>query len=488
MTGMSDWIEKEMGTVDFGDRRLDARLRRLLERKWQRPGESLSAAGHAEAMAASRFFAHGKVSAEKILAVHRASTLERVRCGGHQRVLLVQDTTECDYSSRKKLVGTGPLAGPQRRGFFVHNHMVVTPERLPLGLWDSSIYARQDAEHGKSADCKNRPIEEKESMRWLEGYRHACALAEQANGCQVISVSDREGDIYEVFAEHHRCRAQDRSAAELLIRSKVDRCLEPLDHTEPAAKSDKIRARLEAASVLGTVTFNVPQAIQRNKKVKGSRQPPVERTARTVEQEVKAVRLLLKPPHRRTGGTLPAVELTVVQARETNPPPGEDPLVWVLLTTLPVETFEHAEEVLELYLCRWEVELLHKVIKSGCRLEEMQQRHDFTLRPAIALYLIIGWRLLYVMRLGRVCPELPCDLVFDENEWKSVVVVLKGRAAPSTKPTMAEMVLMIAKLGGYLGRKKDPPPGLKAMWIGMSRLADFALSWERFGPASTAPA
>lgn len=492
---LNAWIEEEFGDIDFADARLDQRLRRLLAHKWQNPQQSFSAAGHAEAMAASRFFENTNVTPEKILAAHRVGTLERIRSGQHPRVLLLQDTTECDYSTHKELLGVGPLSSPDRRGFFAHNHLVVTPERLPLGLWDTLIYARDDAEHGKSADCKNRPIEEKESFRWLEGYRHACALAGQAPACQVISVSDREADIYEVFAEYWQRREQGLPVAELLIRSKFDRCLEPFEEASvPAASTptaaptpgqEKIRSRLAAAPVLGTVKFRVPQATQRNKKVKGSRQPPVQRSAREVEQEARAIRIRLKPPHRSAaaGGPLPPVELTVVEARESNPPAGEEPLVWVLLTTLPVDTFEQAAEVLHLYLCRWEIELFHKVLKSGCRLEEMQQRYDFTLLPAIVLYMLVAWRLLYVMRLGRACPELPCDLVFDESEWKSVVVVLKGRAALQHKPSVGEMVLMIAKLGGYLGRKNDPPPGMKSMWIGMTRLADFALCWERFQPA-----
>jgi hypothetical protein len=495
------WIEEEFGEVDFADARRDERLRRLLAHKWQNPQQSFSAAGHAEAMAASRFFENTNVTPEKILAAHRARTRERIQAGEHRRVLLVQDTTECDFTTHKKLLGTGPLSSPDRRGFFAHNHLVVTPERLPLGLWDTLIYARDDAEHGKSADCKTRPIEEKESVRWLEGYRHACALAGQAPACQVISAGDRENDIYEVFAEYWQRREQGLPVAELLIRSKVDRCLEPFEEAAvpaappltpapaeaaaPAPAQEKIRSRLAAAPVLGTVKFRVPQATQRNKKVKGSRQSPVQRSAREVEQEVRAIRIRLKPPRRpaAAGGPLPPVELTVVEAREINPPGGEEPLMWVLLTTLPVETFEQATEVLELYLCRWEIELFHKVLKSGCRLEEMQQRFDFTLLPAIVLYMLVAWRLLHVMRLGRACPELPCDVVFDESEWKSVVVVLKGRAALQPKPSVGEMVLMIAKLGGYLGRKNDPPPGMKSMWIGMTRLADFALCWERFQPA-----
>jgi hypothetical protein len=500
---MNEWIEDEFRAVSLGDQRLNQRLRLLLARKWEKPGASLSAAcqGHKEVMAASRFLNHQEqVNQENILAPHRAGTLARIRTGEHRRVLLVQDTMECDYTTHQKLEGTGPLSSQDRRGFFAHSQLVVTPERLPLGLWDTLIYARDDAEHGKAAERKNRPIEEKESFRWLEGYRQACELAAQVPGCQVVSMGDRENDIYEVFVESWQRRAQGLPVAELLIRSKEDRCLEPFAEEDapragaaPAATAgqtsapNKIRSRLAAAPALGTIKFRVPAAT-RDKKVKGSTRQ-ITRAAREVAQEVRAIRIRLQPPFRSvaTGGPLPAGELTVVEAREINPPPGEEPLWWILLTSLPVTTFEQACELLQLYLCRWEIELFHKVLKSGCRLEEMQQRHDFSLKPGIVLYMIIAWRLLYVMRLGRECPELPCDLVFDQSEWQSVVVVLKGRAALQHKPTVGEMVRMIAQLGGYLGRKNDPPPGMKSMWIGMTRLADFALCWERFerAPADT---
>jgi hypothetical protein len=483
------WIEDEFRTVDFADARLDARLRQLLAHKWQHPQQSFSAAGHAAAMAASRFFENVHVTQEKILAPHRAALVARLRAGAHPRVLVLQDTTECDYTTHKKLLGAGPLSSQKRRGFFAHSHLVVTPERLPLGLWDTLIYARDDAEHGKAAERKTRPLEEKESVRWLDGYRHACALAAAAPGCEVISVSDREGDLYEVFTEAWSRRAQGLPTAELLIRSKHDRCLAPFAEDAPDAAAapappapEKIRARLAAAPALGTVRFRVPAAT-RDRKVKGNTRP-VTRAARAVEQEVRAICVRLQPPHRSaTAGPLPPVELTVVEAREIHPPAGEEPLVWVLLTTLPVATFAQATDVLELYLCRWEIELFHKVLKSGCRLEEMQQRFDFTLLPAIVLAMLVAWRLLHVMRLGRACPALPCDLVFDDSEWQSVVVVLKGRAALQTKPSVGEMVALIAQLGGYLGRKNDPPPGMKAMWIGLTRVADFALCWERFAPA-----
>ena len=362
---MSDWTDEEFGDVHLGDQRLNRRLRRLLLRKWENPQRSLSAGcqGRAEVEAASRFFDNPKAHLDKILAPHRAATLARIRLGGYRRVLLVQDTSEGDYTTHPALQGAGPLSSQDRRGFFIHNLLVVTPERVPLGLWHTFIYARDDAEHGKAATRKERPIEQKESFRWIEGYREACALAGLLPACEVLCLADRECDIYELFVEYDQRCAQGLPVAELLIRSNQDRCLEPFEaeaataagSVPPPPAPKKIRARLAAATVLGHVAFDVPAAT-RLKKTKGKCPKPVHRSARHVEQEVRAVPIRLKPPWRSpaVGGALPAVELWVVEARD-QPPAGEEPLVWVLLTTLPVATSAQAVELLELYLCRWEI-------------------------------------------------------------------------------------------------------------------------------------
>jgi len=159
---MNDWIEQEFGAVRLGDQRVNERMRRLLQCKWQHPQRSFSAAchGRAEIEAASRFFDNPKAAPDKMLAPHRAAIVERIREGGYSRVLLVQDTTECDFTTHKKLQGSGPLAGTERRGFFVHNLLVVTPERLPLGLWHAFIYARDDPQDDK-ADYKQQPTRAK---------------------------------------------------------------------------------------------------------------------------------------------------------------------------------------------------------------------------------------------------------------------------------------------------------------------------------------
>jgi hypothetical protein len=192
---MKEWITEEWDGCELGDKRLVERLKIIVSRMWQSPLASISAAcrGFAEVMAASRFFRNQKVSQEQILAPHREATVLRV--SQHRQVLYIQDTTELDFTSKKKLEGTGPLSSLERRGFFAHNELVISPERLPLGLWHTSIQARDDQEHGKTKHRKQKPIQEKESYRWLEGYRRGCELAHLVPNSQVVVCADCESDI-----------------------------------------------------------------------------------------------------------------------------------------------------------------------------------------------------------------------------------------------------------------------------------------------------
>jgi len=479
---MTEWIDSEFDGVDLGDARRGARLRTILTRMWQSPLASISSAcrGFAEVMAASRFFDNKAVTQEAILEPHRAAIVERVR--SHGRVLLVQDTTECDFTAKKMLAGSGPLSNLARRGFFAHTELVVSDKRVPLGVWDTTIYAREDQEHGKTNERKHEPIEKKESYRWLEGYRHACDLAALAPQCQIISCADREADIYEIFVESQRRREQGEPAAQWLIRSQHDRCLEAFEQEE----GQNISQRIAQSPVLGTVTFRMP-AKEQNPKIKGIRTKTL-RSGREVTLEVRTMPMTLQAPFRRKvqGGGLPPVEITVIVAREIAPPAGETPILWTLLTSLEVTTFEQASELLALYGGRWEIEVFHKVLKSGCRIEEIQLREGERMKRAILLYMIVAWRVMYVMKLGRECPDLPCDVVFEEDEWQSVCVVLEGREALERMPNLGEMVRKVATLGGFLGRKCDGEPGPQSMWVGLMRVADFAICWQRFGknPAS----
>ena len=228
----------------------------------------------------------------------------------------------------------------------------------------------------------------------------------------------------------------------------------------------KLMEEMSGKPILGEVEFKLPQAEGRS--------------ARRVVQSVKSGRVRLKPPFRK-GETLPEVEINVVLVEEINSPEGEKPILWLLLTSLPVETFEQACLVVEYYLCRWQIEIYFKVLKSGCKVEDRQFETAERIKPCIALYMIIAWRVLFVTMLGRECPELPCTVLFEDDEWKSVYVIAKNAPPPETPPLLGEFTLMIASLGGYLNRKCDGPPGPKTMWVGLQRMVDFALAWKVFG-------
>ena len=484
-----EWIGQEMATAALGDQRLNRRLRQILTRCFAQPMASLKASmrGWAEMVAAYRFFDHEMVTVENILAPHRAAIQERVK--HHSRVLVIQNTTEIDYTQKKELKGSGPLSTDTRRGFFAHTQYVVSAQGLPLGVWHSDIYARtlDPKRPDKENDRKQRPLEERESYRWVEGYRQACALAEAVPELEVISQADREGDLYDVFAER-TCRLEKgKTAPHWLIRcNHPERKLQPPLHQNPdcedsAPAGDKLLETVKNSSVLGTRSFEVKRTVQ-NKKIGGNRKQ-VARPARTVTLELRVAKIELRPPWRK-GTQLQPVTISVVLAQEIAPPADQEAICWILLTSLEVNDLATASEVLDLYLVRWEIEVFHRVLKTGCRVEELQLKEDQRVQPAIALYMIVAWRVLYLMKLGRECPELLCDVVFEREEWQAIVVLVKGREAlGGAQPSLREMVRMVAGFGGFAARKNDGEPGAESMWIGLTRLRDFAFCWQRFGPS-----
>jgi len=473
---MTPWITEELATVDLQDKRLNQRYARILERCFEAPKSSLTGAmkGNAEVVAAIRFFANPKVTVEAVLQPHRVAALQRVQA--QKRVLVIQDTMELDYTTKTKLRGRGPLNSETRLGFLVHTQYLVGDHRVPLGTWNTEISAREHLQEITS-NHKQREFDQKESYRWLEGYVQACEVAAAAPGVQVISVSDREGDVFEVFVEHARRVTAQEPAAHFVIRCcQKERTLCPCDEElEPL----KLAAQVEQSPVLGTIEFEISTKIQ-TKKVRGVT-TRVLRQGRHVTQEIRARRLELKPPWRK-GQRLPAVTLWAVSAKEVNPPADQDPIDWLILTSLPVHDFADAQGILEIYLARWEIEVFHRTLKTGCTIEELQLKDPERLQPALALYMIVAWRLLYLTKLGRECPELPCDAVFEEAEWKSLVAIAQGRPALAHKPTLNQMILLIAQQGGYRGRKGDGPPGPQVMWIGLLCLHHFATAWKAFGP------
>lgn len=354
----------------------------------------------------------------------------------------------------------------------MHPVLAMTPQRVPLGVVDATLWSRDPNELEKSSQQRRRerrikPFEEKESYRWLEGYAAACQVAAEAPDTQVVSVSDSEGDIYECFLAGGVEQGQ---RADWIVRGCQDRILAEEEH--------RLLPSLACTAKLGQMTIWVSK---RGLSSGDGRKRKQARDARKAKVTIRAARRLLSPPP-RAGKTLPPVSVNAILVREEKPPAGEEPIEWLLITSLPIETFPEVCTVIDYYCCRWEIEVYFRVLKSGCKIEELQFEREDRLHVCLALYLIVAWRVLYVLMLGRECPKLRCDAVMSEAEWKSVYVIANDQAAPKRPPTLKVMIPLIAELGGYLGRKCDGPPGPQAMWIGLQRMRDFAIAWAAFGP------
>ena len=392
-------------------------------------------------------FRSDAVTAEAVLAPHRARTVERM--GAHARVLCIEDTSELDYTGRPSMQGLGPLNLETRQGLYLHPTLAVTPERLCLGLLNVHRWVREPGSLGQDKDPK-RALEEKESVRWVDGYRQIDELTEHLPNTRLTYVADREADIYDLFVE----APCPETAADWLVRGQHDRVL---------ANGKILRQQVAEAPILTATTFERPAS-------HGCK-------ARTVHQEIRTVRVTLPAP-RRPDRTLPPVTITAILASEPAPPAGEAPVDWLLLTNLPVDTPAQALEKLQWYLCRWQIEVYFRILKSGCRIEKLQLETLERLEPALAFYMIVAWRVLFLTMLGRECPEIPCDVVFDTAEWHAVYIVTARKPPPDTPPTLDRMVRMVAGLGGFLNRKSDGFPGPQTLWIGLQRAADFALAME----------
>lgn len=465
---MQSWITNELASSDLGDARLDRRFQIVLDRLSQRPTLSLPAAceGWGETQAAYRFLDNDRVEPDKLLAPHRQATLQRI--ASETVVLIGQDTTELELTRKKERVG-GPLRDDEHYGLYVHPLLAVTPEGVPLGVLNADIWWRNVEDFHKRLQRRNKPIEAKESYRWLTGYKMACAVAEQSADTQVICLSDSEGDIYECYAAAAEARGR---KADWIVRACQDRRLQ-----DPAG--EKLYAAAKNAAVKLRLTIEV--SAREAQCGDGSRRRQARRQ-RKATVTVHATTVTLKAPERPRGEHLPPVTVNVVLVREQKPPAGEEPVEWLLLTSLPIRSEGEVQRVVAHYCRRWDIEVFFRVLKSGCRVEELQLETSERMAACVALYLIVAWRVIFVLRLGRECPDLPCEAVLSPDEWRSVYTIVKNEPPPVAPPSLGEMIPLIASLGGYLQRKNDEPPGPKAMWIGMQRMRDFAVAWASFGP------
>jgi IS4 transposase len=455
-----EWATAEMQTANLGDERLTKRLISLLDTLGSTPEESIPVAcgGWAETKAAYRFFDNDKVSAEKILMPHREASLERIK--QQKTVLLIQDTTTLNFSGQHKRTDIGPLNHDKHRGILLHPTIAVTPERLCLGVIDTYHWAREELHQWESREEKNRenhkiPLKEKESYKWLISYRKAQEIAALAPHTQIVTVADREGDLYDLY--HEAYTSQQTSSAYWLIRAMANRRL--LDNHNNL-QSLKLIEAVKSTQPIGVIDFELPA---RNKNER-----------RRVKQALYVGKVRLSPPDRKRKKTkYQIVETQVVIATEIDVPPEQEPLEWILLTNIAIDNANNAQEIVKWYLCRWQIEIYFRVLKSGCKIEKLQLETQSRFDVCLTLYMIIAWRILYLTMLARECPKISCHVVFTEEEWK-VAYMMAYRKRPPKKPIQLSMMInLIAQFGGYLNRAGDGEPGPTALWIGLQKLRDF---------------
>lgn len=473
-----DWeicLEREVAGVDLGDKRLNDRLRAVLVAFGKAPHLSIPAAlgGRNEMEAGYRLFAHPEVNPEKILSPHFAGTRKRVR--STDVCLLVQDTTDVELTRPKQQVkGAGPMSTNSRRGAFWHPLMAFHPAGVPLGtLWEKH-WTRDEIDTAstpaeKRKRLKHAPIEDKESIRWIEGLRVAREVAEESPDTQCILVCDSEADIHEFFAEP-RHTSHGRSL-DILVRG----CHSRATTTKGITILDAARATPCRYTATIQVKAHTPTTPTETRKRKTAR------TSRTAQVEVRVCSVALPSP-RRSDRQLPPVAVNVILVEEVSPPPpGEDPIQWILLTTLPIATDAQIRAGVAYYCGRWGIEVFFKTLKSGCRIEERQFEYLDRELNAIAVYSIVAWRIMALCHLGRECPDLSCEVLFETSEWKSVYTIVEKKLPSKKPPTLNQFIRMVALLGGYVPRKSTEP-GTQTLWIGLQRMHDFANCYETFGP------
>lgn len=284
----------------------------------------------------------------------------------------------------------------------------------------------------------------------------------------MVSVADCEADIYEIFAERQELEEGGEDSAEFVIRARGNRVLTGKHENRKLFDLD------EEGEPPGVIEFEVPAAPQHHK-VKGNTRT-YHRRKRVVKQELRVHRISLRPPARK-GGKLPPVELFLVTATGIGTPEDQLPVNWRLLTSKPVESFEDAKEIIGIYRERWQIEVFFKVLKSGCKVEELGLKEMDGLERGISMLSIVAWRQLHVTHLARKAPETPCGEVFERHEWEGALRVIEPGCERYEEPGLAAFMLKVAELGGYLDRKHDPPPGAEVLWRGMLKVEAYGEAW-----------
>lgn len=473
------WIAPELVGCPWPDQRLHKRAGKLIQAMSHQPDASLPqcCGDAAAAKAAYRFFDHDELNFNGLLAGHLQATWKRVgqRSVDAAPVLLLEDSTTFNFQRHAPTEGLGPLGNVRStdQGLWLHSTLALSAEGHCLGFVHAHCWARDPDKTGQRHQRHQRAAQDKESHRWVSSLQKiAPQAAEQAPGRKLIRIADREADLWEVLAETRR-HLQAGESLHVLTRSRHDRRVEVLrTGTEPANASHTQEQSLWEALKQGH------QAERQTLALPGrSARPGKEAAAaRQADLEVRYCAVRVQPASRSEPTSQEAVACWAVEAREPQPPEGCEPLHWRLLTTWPVKDGQTAVEVLRWYRLRWQIEVMHKVLKSGLGFEQRGLRTGQRLEAVLALSLIVGWRILGLMHQGRqeaTRQELASQVLEpDECEVLQMLRKAGGRKLMREQGlNLQEASEEIARLGGWLGRTRDPPPGVVVLWRGLQTLA-----------------
>ncbi|MEL4897598.1 IS4 family transposase [Crocosphaera sp. Alani8] len=448
---MKAWVTEELKYLDLGDKRLNKRLEKMVSELSEHPHESVPQAIEkpSDVQATYEFWENRHVKAEKIIEAHKKATIEKLK--EEKVVLAVQDTTDLEFAPKKGRRGLGSISKQGAEGLKVHNVLAVSGEGIPYGLLKQKVWARVKVRKGKGYVERKRKIEEKESFRWIESLREVQeAIPEDI---ELITVCDREGDIFELLAEPLR------EGSHLLIRAAQNR------RVKTEEEIDKLFSKLEKLEPIAEMAIKLRRTPRRKPRI--------------AKLQVKWISVELQPPQNKPNyGEMEAIKVNAIVAEEIQVPKGEKEVKWVLLTTLAVNNLADAQKVLKYYTYRWLIERFHYVLKTGCGIEKLMLDKGERLEKALATYSIIASRILWLKYCAVEMPDQPADIALEEEEWQVLYcVITKKKEFPSEIPTIYECVRWIGRLGGFMCRKGDGEPGVQTLWKGWQRLSDYLKMW-----------
>lgn len=451
------WAMEELKDADLGDLRRNRRLIRIVEDLAAQPHASVSQASRdaAAMQGVYDFWSNPRISPETILSAHQRRSVERIST--HETVLAIQDTSELDFSSHRRTQGLGPLSNPAARGLKVHTVLAASAAGVPLGILHQKVWAREKT---RRSDTRRRAsIAQKESARWLESLEVSQTLIPRET--RVITIADREADMYELFGHPRRINS------EFLIRAAQNR----------STKADTFSANVQplfAAIRQAPCQGQLSLELQRTPR----------RAAREATLSIRFTHLWLQPPaHLKS---LSPIAVDVILAEEDQPPFGEKPICWLLLTTLAISDLGAACQSLWWYAQRWVIERYFFTLQSGCRIEELQLERADRLQRALATYTIVAWRLLWLTYEARQHPNCSVEDILEPPEWQALYCTIhQTPRPPSAPPNLGECVRWIAQLGGFRNRQKNESPGIETLWRGLQRLHDIAATWQLVCPPTS---